>query len=112
MSFVEGESCEAELRPDLIETAPLEGSEIDPVAAVPVTWLLTLTIEGVLDPDIFFLRKFVILRSPLLKPACRFRSMSVTMAGISKCEPPRADLLDRLVLGRRSLEPQDVGAVD
>lgn len=96
----------------MIEAVPLGGLRIDPLAMVPVIWLLMLTTDGVLEPDVFFLRKFVILRNPLLKPVCRFRSISVVIAGISKFESAIPDFVERLVLGRRSLEPQEVGAVD
>lgn len=74
--------------------------------------LLTLRMEGALDPGTFFLRNVVILRKPLLNPECLFLSISVTMVGISNDEVTREDLFDRLVLGRLSLESQDVGAVD
>lgn len=68
--------------------------------------------DGVLELGAFFLRKVVILRKPLLSPECLFLSISVTIVGISKEDVTREDLLDKLVLGRRSLESQDVGAVD
>lgn len=45
-------------------------------------------------------------------PECLFLSISVMMTGESCIAPTREDRLERLVLGRRSLEAQDVGAVD
>lgn len=68
--------------------------------------------DGALEPGGFFLRKVVILRKPFLNPECLFLSISVTMVGISNDEVTREDLLDKLVLGRLSLESQEVGAVD
>lgn len=95
-----------------MDRAPVAGLLIDSLAVFPVMVLFILAIDGVLEPDDFFLRKVVIFRKPFLNPECLFLSISVTIAGISKEDVTREDLLDRLVLGRLSLESQEVGAVD
>lgn len=95
-----------------MDKAPLGGLLTDPLVVVPVIVLLRLVIDGVLEPDDLFFRKVVILRKPLLKPECLFLSISATIVGISKEDITLEDLFDRLVLGRRSLESQEVGAVD
>jgi len=68
--------------------------------------------EGVLVPFVLLFLNPVILRKPLLKPECLFLSISVKIVGISILVPALEDLFDRLVLGLRSLEAQDVGAVE
>lgn len=91
---------------------PVSGLLADSFSVVVVMVLFTLWIDGALELGAFFLRNVVIFRKPLLSPECLFLSISVMIVGISKEDVTREDLFDKLVLGRRSLESHEVGAVD
>lgn len=110
--MIAGESRDEWLSTDCTDKAPFGGLLTDPLAVVPVIVLLMLAMEGVLEPDDLFFRKVVIFRKPLLNPECLFLSISATIVGISKEDITLEDLFDKLVLGRLSLESQEVGAVD
>jgi hypothetical protein len=74
--------------------------------------LLTADVSNMTD---FRFLKPVILRNPFRKPdpvEPRLESISERMEGVFDCEGDLSERRDELVTGRRSLEEQDVGAVD
>lgn len=100
--------------PDFIEVMLLVGLRRDSLAVVAyVNELSTLIVEGV-PVSSFFFRKPVIFLNRVPKPK-RLRSMSDWIVGAmdgARVLPTVDGLVDKLVMGRISLESQEVGAVD
>jgi hypothetical protein len=62
--------------------------------------------------DRLLFRPAILFRRPFRKPELRFLCVSDVKDGVSKPWAERPDLIEDCVLGRCSLDEQDVGAVD